>query len=143
MAYIARGRIADYTDNVLSGSANHEPHYDELLVGATRPGGASRPDLRANRPVVRLFRNGIVHRPRGKIAAPCDVGNKQFAAHSRDGGGNRARRSSGTAADPWPRRDHAAGACGTTFRRVAGPHLRATRGVPRRRFPSLLARPRP
>src|SRR6516165_3600215 len=45
----------------------------------------------------------------------------------------RARRSSGTGADPRSRGDHDAGARRAAFRGVAGPHLRATRGVPRGR----------
>src|SRR4051794_12809006 len=81
---------------------NHESNYDQLLVGAARAGGPWRPDLRPNRPVLRLFRNGIVYRPRGKTAAPRDLGDEQPAAHPRDGRGDRPRRSPWTDADPRP-----------------------------------------
>src|SRR5437764_502438 len=53
---------------------SHEPNYDQLLVGAARCGGAWWPDLRPNRSFLRLLRNGIVYRPRGKAAAPRDLG---------------------------------------------------------------------
>src|SRR5271166_3126997 len=43
-----------------------EPHYDQILVGTTRAGGAWRPDLWPSRSSLRLFRNRVVFRKAGK-----------------------------------------------------------------------------
>src|SRR5438270_31413 len=48
---------------------NHDSNYDQFLVGAARAGGAWRPDLRPDRPFLRLFRNGVVYRHGGTIRA--------------------------------------------------------------------------
>src|SRR5271163_4928521 len=121
MTLIGHGRDCAAPDRRLHGrgprgtSSNYEPHYDQLLVGAARAGGAWRPDLRPDRPIVRLFRNGIIYRPRGKTAAQRSVGDEQPAAYPRDDGGDRPRRSPRTAADPGPRGYHDAGARRTGF----------------------------
>src|SRR5271155_3026303 len=108
MTLIGNGRDCAAPDRRLHGrgprgtSSNYEPQHDQLLVGTARTGGAWRPDLRPDRPILRLFRNGIVYRPRGKIAAQRDMGDEQSAAHAGDGGGDHPRRSPRPSADPQP-----------------------------------------